>query len=83
MTENGEAEYIGWIIRSVLNTNISVKLPFRVDIEFRQSDEGGSGVVFYHSEDIGYSAGGDLGNMGFGINMGNNTNQLIQAVSFR
>lgn len=82
MAENGEAEYMGWIIRSVLNTNVSVKLPFRVDIEFRQSGEGGGGLVVYHSEDTGYHTGGDLGNMGFGINMGNNANQLVQAISF-
>ncbi len=33
--ENGEAEYTGWISTRVLNTNVSVKLPFRVDTEFR------------------------------------------------
>ena len=82
MTENNEAEYIGWIIRSVLNTNVLVKLPFRVDLEFRQAGEGGGGIVVYHGEDTGYHTGSDLGNRGFGINMGNNANQLVQAVSF-
>ena len=33
--ENGEAEYTGWISTRVLNTNVAVKLPFRVDMEFR------------------------------------------------
>lgn len=50
-------------------------MTFRVDIEFRQSDKGGSGIVVYHGEDIGYHTGG-LGNMGFGINMGNNAKSV-------
>lgn len=33
--DSGEAEYIGWISTRTLNTNVSVKLPFRVDIDFR------------------------------------------------
>ncbi|MHA6530783.1 MerR family transcriptional regulator [Paenibacillus sp. BAC0078] len=32
--ENGEAEFIAWISERKLDTNIAVKLPFRVDIEF-------------------------------------------------
>lgn len=77
--ENGEAEYTGWISTRVLGTNVSVKLPFRVDIEFRLAgddekfgygDSEGS-IIFYHGEDTGYFAGGDLGQMGFGVNMGN------------
>lgn len=83
VNEDGEAEYIGWIIRSGLNTNVSVKLPFRVDIEFRQANAFGSGLVFYHGDDIGYPAGVDMGNNGFGINMGNNANQSAQAIRFR
>ncbi len=79
--DNGEVEYVGWVIRSVLNTNISVKLPFRVDLEFRQTTGGGSGMVIYHSEDTGYTTG-NIGKRGFGINMGNTPNQLVQAVSF-
>lgn len=77
--ENGEAEYTGWISTRVLNTNIAVKLPFRVDITFRLAggdeqfgygDSEGS-LIFYHGEDTGYFAGGHLGQMGFGVNMGN------------
>lgn len=79
--DNGEVEFLGWVIRSVLNTNISVKLPFRVDLEFRQCTEGGSGMVIYHSEDTGYTTG-SIGKRGFGINMGNTADQLVQAVSF-
>lgn len=80
--ENGEVEYTGWISTRVLNTNVEVKLPFRVDIEFRLAgndekfgygDSEGS-IIFYHGEDTGYYAGGHLGQMGFGINMGNQAN---------
>ena len=83
MTENGEAEFIGSIIRNALNTNVSVRLPFRVDIEFRQTRAAvAGGLVVYQNEEIDYRMG-DLGNMGFGINMGNNANQAVQAISFR
>lgn len=77
--DNGEAEYTGWISTRVLNTNVAVKLPFRVDIEFRLagdderfeygSDEGS--IRFYRSEDTGYLSGGKAGQNGFGINVGN------------
>ncbi len=81
INENGEAEYIGWIIRAVLNTHVSVKLPFRVDIEFRVSGEGRTGLAFYHSEDTGYSTG-NIGRRGFGVNMGNDNEQMTQAIRF-
>ncbi len=32
--ENGEAEFIAWISERKLNTNVAVRLPFRIDIEF-------------------------------------------------
>lgn len=77
--DNGEAEYTGWISTRVLNTNVAVKLPFRVDIEFRLagdderfeygSDEGS--IRFYRSGDTGYLSGGKAGQNGFGINVGN------------
>ena len=96
--ENGEAEYTGWISSRVLNTNISVKLPYRVDIEFRLAgndekfgygaDEGC--LIFYHGEDTGYHAGGHVGYMGFGINVGNQASDVMteralrtEAISFR
>ncbi len=81
INENGEAEFIGYIIRAVLNTNISVKLPFRVDIEFRQSGDGKAGMVFYHSDETGYRTG-DIGSRGFGINMGNDNEHWVQAIRF-
>ena len=77
--ESGEAEYTGWISTRVLGTNVSVKLPFRVDIEYRLAggderfgygDSEGS-LIFYHGDDTGYFAGGGMGQMGFGVNMGN------------
>lgn len=96
--ENGEAEYTGWISTRVLNTNVSVKLPFRVDIEFRLAgddekfgygDHEGS-IIFYHGEDTGYFAGGQVGQMGFGVNMGNQASDVIservmrtESISFR
>ena len=39
--ENGEAKYIGWIRTRVLDTNVSVKLPYRVDITFKIEGSGG------------------------------------------
>ncbi len=81
INEDGEAEYIAWIIRAVLNTNVSVKLPFRIDMEFRQSGKGRTGVVFYHGEDTGYSTG-HIGSRGFGVNMSNDNEQMIQAIRF-
>lgn len=32
--DNGEAEFIAWISERKLDTNIAVRLPFRIDIEF-------------------------------------------------
>lgn len=63
--ETGEAEFIGWIAARKLSTNVSVRIPFRVDIEFmadRESERFGYGcdegsIRFYH------------GNNMFGINM--------------
>lgn len=40
--ENGEAEFIAWISERKLDTNVAVRLPFRIDIEFlaeEQSEE--------------------------------------------
>ena len=51
--DNGELEYTGWISTRVLSTQVKVKLPFRVDIEFRQGEYNGFGandesVRLYH-----------------------------------
>lgn len=37
--DNGEAEFIAWISERKLDTNVSVRLPFRVDIEFWAEEE--------------------------------------------
>ena len=82
MADDGSAEFIGWVIRGALVTDIPVKFPFRVDITFRMSGDGLNGLVCYHGEDIGYGAGAELGDRGFGVNMGNNPNRTPQAISF-
>ncbi len=76
---SGEVEYTGWINTRVLNTNVAVKLPFRVDIDFRipgdderfgyGSNEGS--IIFYHGDATKHYARGMEGKLGFGINMGN------------
>jgi len=89
VNNNGEAEYTGWISTRVLNTNKSVKLPFRVDIEFKilglderygYGDSEGS-IVVYRGDDPGQFGGGGF-TKGFGINTWNNANQIQQAIHF-
>jgi len=51
--DNGELEYTGYISTRVLSTDINVKLPFRVDIEFKVGEYTGFGandgsVRIYH-----------------------------------
>lgn len=73
--------YISWVIRATLNTNVSVKLPFRIDMEFRQSGKAKTGIIFYHSEDTSYHTGG-AGIRSFGINMGNDNERIEEAIHF-
>ena len=83
VTEDGEAEYISWISTRVLSTGIAVKLPYRVDIEFKiGTDSGGFGhgnnetsIRLHHGEDINYF---------FGINMHNSPDARLskQALTF-
>ncbi len=69
--DNGVVEYIGWVLTRVLSTNVSVKLPFRVDIEFRvERDDhlryGASGSslrIYYGNHGLDH-------NFPFGINIG-------------
>lgn len=73
--ENGEAAYVGWISTRVLNTHVAVKLPYRVDIEFKVetgsgfdfgTDEGS--LIFYRGDDGVYmSTSGEY----FGVNTDN------------
>lgn len=87
--DSGEAEYTGWISTRTLNTNVSVKLPFRVDIDFRMpmddeqfgyGDSEGS-IIFYHGANS-YGSGVNLQIMDFGINTNNRSNCREEAVSF-
>lgn len=78
--ENGEVEYIGWISSRVLSTNVEVKLPFRVDVEFRIGDDALFGfgategsIILYHGSELSYS---------FGINMNNWTISPGEALQF-
>lgn len=74
--DNGEVEYVGWISTRVLNTNVAIKLPFKVDIEFRVdentatfgygSDEGS--IILYH--------GTNLNNF-YGVNMENHADEIL------
>lgn len=69
MNEQGEAEFIPYISRRQLDTNVNVRLPFRVDMEFKieeqeeqfryGADEGS--IRIYHGTNL------------FGINMENNS----------
>ncbi len=71
--ETGEAEFICWITPRKLSTNVSVRIPFRVDIEFKAeseserfgygSDEGS--ICFYHGNNL------------FGINMENKADSRL------
>lgn len=82
VNEWGEAEYIPYIDKRLLSTNIEVKLPFRVDIEFK---------VDYESYRFGYGSTegsmrfyhGDLRFM-YGINMENNPDDRLsqEAICF-
>jgi len=79
--ENGEIEYTGWISTRVLSTNVEVKLPFRVDVEFRcmstgerfsYGDSEGS-IILYHGDELSYH---------YGINMGNRRDMPEEALRF-
>jgi DNA-binding transcriptional MerR regulator len=78
--ENGEVEYTGWISTRVLNTNVAVKLPFRVDLEFKIGEGARYGfgategsIILYHGNELSYR---------FGINMNNWTISPGEALQF-
>ncbi|HML49153.1 MAG TPA: MerR family transcriptional regulator, partial [Clostridia bacterium] len=83
VTEAGEAEFISWISTRVLSTNAAVKLPFRVDVEFRVGEESGGwghgrkegSIRFHHGDDLNYL---------FGINMDNDPDERLsqEAICF-
>jgi len=54
--DNGEIEYTSWISTRVLSTEVAVKLPYRVDMEWRCERHEGYGnpdgpIVFHHGWD--------------------------------
>ncbi|MDD4494340.1 MAG: MerR family transcriptional regulator [Eubacteriales bacterium] len=83
LLDSGEVEYTGWISTRVLSTDTTVKLPYRVDIEYRvdfdsmgygYGDSEGS-IIFYHGNDLSYPNG---------VNTGNHTTNMLtsEAISF-
>ena len=86
--ENGEVVYESWLMRMMICTNINVRLPFRVDIDFRMENEektaatSKSSIICYQDDDVRYLAGSGVGNRGFGINTGNDENRQANAISF-
>lgn len=80
ITEKGDAEYISYISTRLLSTNVEVKLPFRVDIEFKVDSNSGrfgygadeGSIIFYHGDNL------------YGINMHNNADSKLseEAISF-
>ncbi|MCL2284936.1 MAG: hypothetical protein FWC32_01060 [Firmicutes bacterium] len=84
--DTGEVEYTGWISTRVLSTGVEVKLPFRIDLEFRldeKSERFGQGsaegsIRLYH----GHHGKNHVGI--FGINMNNNADPQLsrEAICF-
>jgi DNA-binding transcriptional MerR regulator len=78
VNENGEAEYIGTISPRFLSTGVEVKLPFRVDMEFKYdtstaafgygADEGN--IRIYHGTDMSQT---------YGVNMENSPDSRLSA----
>lgn len=83
VTDEGEAEYISWISTRVLSTNVAVKRPFRVDIEFRIGEESGGWGHGKKEESIRFHLGEDL-NYLYGINMNNSPDERLsrEAICF-
>ncbi len=93
--ENGEAKYIGWIRTRVLDTNVSVKLPYRVDITFKIEGSGGfqygaeEGSLICYRGDPGVTM--SMSGEYFGVNMENEASDGVwekdparqEAIEFR
>lgn len=47
INQKGEAEYIAWVDKRVLSTNVELKMPFRVDITFRANQ---ASLRLYHGK---------------------------------
>ena len=86
ITENGEAEYISWIMtRGLQATDISVKLPFRVDFEYHPAIDADKGYGHGASENsmcIHHGLHGQDHNYAFGVNINNFSFRHEEALSF-
>jgi DNA-binding transcriptional MerR regulator len=79
--QTSEIEYNGYISTRVLNTNVSVKLPFRVDFEYRadiSSARFGYGasegdMCVYHGTDLAFP---------FGVNTDNHPDDMRRSLVF-
>jgi DNA-binding transcriptional MerR regulator len=71
--ESGEAEYICWIADRKLSTNVSVKIPFRVDMEFKVDQES---ERYWYGSDEG-SIRICYGNYLFAVNMENKADSRL------
>lgn len=91
--DSGEASYVGWIRTRVLSTNVSVKLPYRIDMDVKIMDDGKFGygsdegsIIIYRGDDQTYmSMSGEC----FGINTENHVVESLnspvrqEAIEFR
>ena len=86
ITENGEAEYISWIMtRGLSTTDISVKLPFRVDFEYlpaAEPDKGYGHVASENSMCIHHGLHGQDHNYAFGVSINDFSFGHEKALSF-
>ena len=87
--DDGTAEFICWISTRALGTNVSVRLPFRVDMEFMlvggdeqygYGDHEGS-MYFYHGAED-YFEGINMHQRGFGVNTDNHASELARRIRF-
>lgn len=82
VNEQGEAEYVPYIDKRLLSTGVEVKVPYRVDIEYKVDDSTqryGYGSTegsmrFYHGENLKFM---------YGVNMDNNADDRLSQEAIR
>nr|WP_314466404.1 MerR family transcriptional regulator [uncultured Clostridium sp.] len=79
--DNGEAEYIAWISQRKLDTNVAVRLPFRVDIEFLAEEKSEEYLWGTTEGSLWFSHG----NCTYTMNAGNSADKALKqhAVAFQ
>lgn len=79
--ENGEAEFHAWISARMLSTNVSVKIPFRIDIEFLAEKQSEQYLWGTSEGSLWFSHG----NCTYTINAQNNSEEALSrhAISFQ